>query len=221
MARRGQAARFEDRADAGRRLAPLLSHLAGADTVVLGLPRGGVPVAYEVAAQLGLPLDVIVVRKLGVPWHPELAMGAIGEDGVRVVNQDTVGHVGVTEAQVRQVEGAEREELERRVAAFRGDRPALALAGKTAVIVDDGVATGSTAEAACRVARAKGAARVVMAAPVAAPRAVEMLERVADEVVCLQLPADLGAIGFFYRDFTQTTDQQVRSLLEPAVQGGC
>lgn len=212
-------AQFDDRRDAGRYLAPLLAHLSGPGTVVLGLPRGGVPVAAEVAQALACPLDVIVVRKLGVPWQPELAMGAIGEGGVRVLNREVVGHVAVTDADFRRVEEMEAAELERRVDLFRGGRPMVDLAGKTAVIVDDGIATGSTAEAACSVARAHGAARVIMAAPVASPAAIAALRAVADDVVVAAAPARLGAIGFYYRDFTQITDREVRAILDEARKG--
>jgi putative phosphoribosyl transferase len=160
---------FVDRADAGRRLAARLRHLQGTDVVVLGLPRGGVPVAAEVARVLGAPFDVIIVRKLGVPSRPELAMGAVGEDGVLVVNERVVRAVPVGEVAFVGVERREREEVRRRARQFRGDRPRLPLAGRTALVVDDGIATGSTARAACRVARAHGAARLVLAAPVCAP----------------------------------------------------
>lgn len=205
---------FQDRAEAGRRLATLLEHLAGPNTVVLGLPRGGVPVAAEVAAALDARLDVIVVRKLGVPWQPELAMGAIGGSDVRVLNQELVDALDIDERQIDSVERDERRELDRRRRAFRGDVEYPDLSGAVAVIVDDGIATGSTALAACAVARAQGAARVVVAAPVAAPPAVEALRTQADEVVCLGTPDDFGAIGVFYDDFTQTSDAEVRRLLE-------
>jgi len=158
---------FLDRADAGRRLAGKLLHLRGADVAVLGLPRGGIPVAYEVARALGAALDVIVVRKIGLPSQPELAMGAIGEDGVRIINRSVVIGERITEHEFMQVEERERAEVERRARRFRGDRPRTPLTGRTAVIVDDGIATGSTARAACEVARAHGAARVVLAVPVA------------------------------------------------------
>ena len=160
---------FADRVDAGRRLAARLGHLRGEPVVVLGLPRGGVPVAFEVAAALGAPLDVIVVRKLGVPFQPELGMGAIGEDGARIINDEIVRLAGVTDRQLAEVESRERAELERRALRFRGDRPRVPLEGRIAVVVDDGIATGSTARAACQVARAHGAARVVLAVPVAPP----------------------------------------------------
>lgn len=205
---------FAERGEAGRRLARLLDHLRGDDPVVLGLPRGGVPVAEQVASYLEAPLDVIVVRKLGVPWQPELAMGAIGEGGARVLNDEVAGVLGLTESRIREVEEAERRELLRRVEVFRADREPVPLEGRTAVIVDDGVATGSTAQAGCAVARAQGASRIVVAVPVASPAAVNLLSDCADEVVCLGTPDDFGAIGVFYRDFTQTSDEEVRRILE-------
>jgi len=207
---------FVDRVDAGRRLAGRLAYLRDEDVVVLGLPRGGVPVAFEVARALEAPLDVIVVRKLGVPFQPELGMGAIGEEGVRVINDEVVRAALVTPAELEEVEQRERVELERRARRFRGDRPRVPLTGRTAVVVDDGIATGSTARAACQVARAHGAARVVLAVPVAPPDAVSEFRRLVDEVVCLETPARLWAIGQWYRDFSQTSDDEVVALLEQA-----
>ena len=207
---------FVDRADAGRRLAVLLEHLRGPDVVVLGLPRGGVPVAFEVARALGAPLDVIVVRKLGVPFQPELAMGAVGEEGARVVDEEVQHAAGVSAEEFAAVEARERAELERRVRRFRGDRPAVPVAGRTAIVVDDGIATGSTARAACQVARAHGAARVVLAVPVAPRESVAELRDAADEVVCVEMPRSFFAIGQFYEDFTQTGDNEVVALLEQA-----
>ncbi|MBG0821121.1 phosphoribosyltransferase [Planomonospora sp. ID91781] len=208
---------FFDRHDAGTRLAERLrGHAGGAGTVVVGLPRGGVPVASEVARVLDAPLDVIVVRKLGVPVQPELGFGAIGEGGVRVVNDDVVRAARLTGEEMARVEEAERAELERRARRFRGDRPPVALEGRTVIVVDDGIATGGTARAACRVARAHGASRVVLAVPVGAPEAIESLRGAADEVVCLLAPDDLFAIGAWYRDFEQTSDAQVVELLRRA-----
>lgn len=158
---------FQNRIEAGRLLSEKLGHLSGEDVVVLGLPRGGVPVAAEVAEAIDAPLDVIVVRKLGVPYHPELAMGAVGEGGVRVVNEDVVRATGVTAEEFEAVEERERVEVAKRATRFRGGRPPADLTGRTALVIDDGVATGSTARAACQVARAMGAARVVLAVPVA------------------------------------------------------
>jgi putative phosphoribosyl transferase len=204
---------FVDRADAGRRLAELVADLDHQDVVVLGLPRGGVVVAAELARALGAPLDVIVVRKLGVPIQPELAMGAIGEDGVRIVADDVVRRAGVTPEQLAAVEGRARTELERQAELFRRDRARVSLVGRTALLVDDGIATGSSAVVACQVARAHGAARVVLAVPVGSPDAVHALSSVADDVRCLYTPAWLGAIGQFYRNFSQTSDQEVVDLL--------
>jgi putative phosphoribosyl transferase len=204
---------FVDRVDAGRRLASRLQHLRDQPVVVLGLPRGGVPVAAEVAAALDAPLDVIVVRKLGVPFQPELGMGAIGEDGVRIVNDEIMHRSGVTEQELGDVERRERAELERRARLFRSERPREPLAGQVAVVVDDGIATGSTARAACQVARAQGAARVVLAVPVAPPEWIARMGDAADEYVCLDAPEAFFAIGQFYADFSQTTDEEVVACL--------
>jgi uncharacterized protein (TIGR00369 family) len=208
--------RFRDRSDAGRQLASRLLALRGKDVVVLGLPRGGVAVAAEVARALDAPLDVILVRKLGVPAQPELGMGAIGEGDARVINTDVVRYSGASEADINAVEQRERAELERRTKRFRGDAPREPLAGRIAVLVDDGIATGSTARAACQVARAQGAARVVLAAPVAPPSARSTLAGDADELVCLETPERFLAIGEWYDDFSQTRDEEVVSLLRAA-----
>jgi putative phosphoribosyl transferase len=210
--------RFRNRSGAGRALAALLGHLRGTDTVVLGLPRGGVPVAFEVARALDAPLDVIIVRKVGVPGQPELAMGAIGEDGVRVVNDEIIRLTGVSAADFSRVEQHERDELQRRARRFRELTPRVDLAGRVAVIVDDGIATGSTARAACRVARAHGADRVVLAVPVAAPESVRALSEDADEIVCVEQPTWLRSVGQWYDDFTQVDDQTVVDLLARARQ---
>ena len=211
---------FLDRPEAGRRLAAQLLHLSGEDVVVLGLPRGGVPVAAEVARALGAPLDVILVRKLGVPVQPELGLGAIGEGGVRIINPDVVAVTGVTDGEIAMVEARERAELLRRARRFRGDRPRVPLAGRTAVIVDDGIATGATARAACQVARAQGASRVVLAVPVAPPSVRVALVPAADEVICVETPRHFLAIGEWYQDFAQTGDQEVVALLRAADGGG-
>ncbi|MFJ9691096.1 phosphoribosyltransferase family protein [Kitasatospora sp. NPDC101183] len=205
--------RFTDRTDAGRRLAALLGHLRGPGTVVVALPRGGVPVAAEVAATLGAPLDICVIRKLGVPQQPELGMGAIGEDGVRVLNAQVMRAAGVGEGQLAEVERRERVELERRARRYRGGREPAAVRGRTVVVVDDGVATGSTALAACRIVRARGAARVVLAVPVAPRDWTERLAGAADELVCVATPSPFFAIGEFYEDFSQTGDEEVLRLL--------
>ena len=208
--------RFRDRSDAGRQLASRLLPLRGTDVVVLGLPRGGVAVAAEVARALDAPLDVILVRKLGVPSQPELGMGAIGEEGARVINADVVRYAQVSEADIRAVERRERAELERRIKRYRGDTPREPLAGRTAILVDDGIATGSTARAACQVARALGASRVVLAVPVAPPSARTTLADAIDELICLETPGRFLAIGEWYEDFSQTRDEEVVSLLRAA-----
>ncbi|HEV3067945.1 MAG TPA: hotdog fold thioesterase [Streptosporangiaceae bacterium] len=210
---------FRNRSDAGRRLAGRLQFLRSEDVVVLGLPRGGVPVAAEVARALGAPLDVILVRKLGVPAQPELGLGAIGESGARVINPEVVQYAHVSEAEIAQVERKERAELQRRAQRFRGDVPHEPLAGRIAVIVDDGIATGSTARAACQVARALGAATVVLAVPVAPPSADTAMRGDADEVICLEMPERFLAIGEWYEDFAQTSDEEVVALLRAARAG--
>lgn len=204
---------FSDRRDAGRQLARLVGHLTGPKTIVLGLPRGGVPVAAEIARALDAPMDVIVVRKLGVPGHEELAMGAIGEGGVKVLHPDVVDPLGISPDEIQLVERRESAELERRVEAFRGGGAPPDLAGRQVVIVDDGIATGSTIRAACQVARAKGAARIVIAVPVAPFGWEQRMDDVADELICVSSPRRFGAIGAFYRDFRQTSDQEVTALL--------
>jgi predicted phosphoribosyltransferase/dienelactone hydrolase len=208
--------RFDDRADAGRHLAERLGGLRGQDVVVLGLPRGGVPVAFEVAEALGAPLDVLVVRKLGVPSQPELAFGAIGEDGARVIHDDVVRYTRLTDADIARIEREQQAELRRRAELYRRGRERLPLSGRVALIVDDGIATGATAQAACQVARAHGARRVVLATPVGAADTVEMLEKYADEVVCLGAPPLFVAVGQGYRTFGQTSDREVCALLDRA-----
>ncbi len=208
--------RFVNRSHAGRKLARLLGHLRNESCVVLGLPRGGVPVGFEVARALGAPLEVLLVRKLGVPFQPELAMGAIGEGGVRILDTGRVRRLGVSAAQVERVERAEREEMARQAELFRRGRPAADLDGRTAVIVDDGIATGSTALAACPIARRLGAARIVMAAPVAPRDAPGLFADAADKFVAASTPRRFAAIGLFYADFRPTPDQEVIELLEQA-----
>jgi putative phosphoribosyl transferase len=207
---------FIDRADAGRQLAVRLQDLGGEPVVVLALPRGGVPVAAEVARALGAPLDVIVVRKLGVPFQPELGLGAVGEDGVRVLNQAVIWDAGVSEADLAAVEARERAEVDRRARRYRGDRARLSLPGRTALIVDDGIATGSTAVAACRIARALGAARIVLAVPVAPEGWQARIGFEADLLVSVSTPGNFLAISQFYDDFSQTSDQDVIALLAAA-----
>ena len=208
---------FVDRADAGRQLARRLLYLRGADAVVVALPRGGVPVAAEVARELRAPLDVIVVRKLGVPFQPECGFGAIGEGGATVIDDDVVRQARLTQQAIAGAEARERARLDRRVAQLRGGRPPVPLAGRIAVVVDDGIATGSTARAACLVARARGASRVIVAVPVGAAEAIGSLRHDADEVVCLHTPAPFVAIGDWYQDFSQVADAEVTGLLGRAV----
>lgn len=204
---------YANRTDAGLELATSLAHLRGTDVIVLGLPRGGVPVARAVADALDAPLDVILVRKIGVPGQPELAMGALGEGDARVVNDDVVRLARVTDTAFDMVEARERKELARRARVLREGRDRIALAGRTVVIVDDGMATGATAAVACQVARAAGAARVILAVPVAAPEAVGRLRVLADEVVCPYTPHTLGSVGGAYYDFHQLDDAEVMKLL--------
>jgi putative phosphoribosyl transferase len=204
---------FLNRVDAGRRLGARLRSLPSG-VVILALPRGGVPVAAEVARSLGAPLDVLLVRKLGVPFQSELAMGAIGEGGVQIANNEVLRVAGVTRAQWDAVTARERVELERRAQRFRAGRGRVPLEGRTAVIIDDGIATGSTALAACRVAREHGAQRVIIAVPVASRSAVEALGAAADEIISLETPERFQAVGEWYDDFAQTTDDEVVDILE-------
>jgi putative phosphoribosyl transferase len=212
---------FADRDDAGRQLAGQVQHLRGEPLVVLGLPRGGVPVAAQVARSLGAPLDVIVVRKLGVPYQPELAMGAVGENGVWVRAPDVIRMAGVSEQEIAAVRAREQAVVDARAARYRAGRPAAELTGRLAVVVDDGIATGSTALAACQIARLRGAARVVLAVPVAPSGWQERLGAGADEYAAVAVPERFFAISEFYDDFWQTTDDQViaclRRLFEPHV----
>jgi predicted phosphoribosyltransferase len=206
---------YTDRTEAGDRLAAELRQYAGRpDVVVLGLVRGGVPVAARVAAVLQAPLDVLVVRKLGVPWAPEVAFGALGPGGVVVHNPEVEGYIST--ADVQAVTRAEADELRRREERYRQGRPPLSLEGRVAIIVDDGLATGASARAAVAAARRLNAARVVLAVPVGAPDAVETLRREADEVVCPLTPPDFGAVSRFYQHFPQTSDEEVVALLASA-----
>lgn len=204
---------FKDRQDAGRRLAALLEQLRCEQPVVVGIPRGGVPVAAEVARALGAPLDVAVVRKIGAPQSPEYAIGALAEGGVHVLSEQAVRALRLTEdecvALVARVEG----ELERRLRRYRGDRAPIELNGRTAILVDDGLATGRSALAAVRSLRRRGAARVIVAVPVAARESAQSLSDDADEVVCVAMPADLWAVGYWYEDFSPTSDVEVAALL--------
>ena len=208
--------RFRDRAHAGRRLAPLLTASARDDMLVVGLPRGGVIVAGEVAAALDVPLDVIIVQKIGHPDQPELAIGALGENGVRVLEDGAISSLGITTDSLADAEERATAELSRRIARFRGTTSPPDLAGRHVVVVDDGIATGATAAAACGVARAAGADRITLAMPVA-PRGWEhRFDELADELVAVDTPRSFGSVGRFYVDFDQTTDAEVLAALAAA-----
>jgi putative phosphoribosyl transferase len=206
---------FRDRSEAGRQLAARLAHYGDhPDVLVLALPRGGVPVGYEVARALHVPMDVFIVRKLGVPGHEELAMGAVATGGVRVLNHQVVQGLGIPDYVIDAVAAWEEQELARRERLYRGKRPAPDVQGKTVILVDDGLATGSTMLAAARALRQLGPARIVVAAPVASRDTCELLKAEVDEVVCAVTPEPFYAVGLWYRDFSQTTDEEVRELLE-------
>lgn len=208
--------RFRDRAEAGQRLAAQLTAYARPDTLVLGLPRGGVPVAFEVARALHASLDVLIVRKLGVPGEEELAMGAIASCGVRVLNDDVVQMLGIPQEVINKVTAREQHELERREHLYRGDRPAYDVYGRTVILIDDGIATGATMRAAVAVVRQLQPDRIVIAVPVAASATCEEFASQVEELVCVSRPEALLAVGFWYEHFSQTTDEQVRTLLEQA-----
>ncbi len=211
-------ARFHDRHDAGRRLAAeLREYAARPDVIVLALPRGGVPVGAEISEALRVPLDVFVVRKLGVPWQEELAMGAIASGGVRVLDEDMIRAARVGREDVERVSAMEQRELERREHHYRGDRPFPTLTGRTVILVDDGLATGSTMRAAVMAIRRAGPARIVVAVPVAAPETCDAFREIADEIVCAETPEPFYAVGLWYEDFTQTSDDEVFELLEHAL----
>jgi putative phosphoribosyl transferase len=208
---------FRDRADAGRKLATELRRYAGdPDLLVLALPRGGVPVAFEVAQSLEAPLEVFVVRKLGVPGYEELAMGAIASGGVIVLNADVVRQVGASQEVIDAVAARERRELERRERAYRGDRPVPAIAGHTVILIDDGLATGATMRAAAMALRRQNPKRLVVAVPVAAPETCDEFRAEVDEIVCARTPEPFFGVGAWYEDFSQTSDQEVRALLAEA-----
>jgi predicted phosphoribosyltransferase len=210
-------AAFRDRREAGRRLAAELREYAGQrDLIVLALPRGGVPVASEVARALGAPLDVFVVRKVGVPWHEELAMGAIASGGVRLLNEELIRAYRIDPADVEQVMRSEQEELERRERLYRGGRPFPDLRNKTVILVDDGLATGSTMRVAVEALRKEEPARIVVAVPVASPETCDAFRNVADDIVCAITPEPFYAVGMWYDDFSQTTDEEVHELLASA-----
>lgn len=207
---------YRDRREAGRMLASHLSHYAAAQPVVLALPRGGVPVGLEVARALDAPLDVFVVRKLGVPAHEELAMGAIASGGFEVLNEPVVEQLGISRTQVAEVAGRERRELERRESLYRADRPAVDVRGRVVVLVDDGLATGSSMRAAIRAMRELRVKRLVVAAPVGAVETCNELAREVDALVCPLRPEPFQAVGLWYEDFSATTDEEVRECLAAA-----
>jgi predicted phosphoribosyltransferase len=209
------ATRFHDRIDAGRRLARELTEYARTpDVLVLALPRGGVPVGYEVARELDAPLDVFLVRKLGVPGHEELAMGAIATGGVRVLNESVIDMLHVPDRVIDAVAEKEQHELERREAEYRGDRPAPEVRGRTVILVDDGLATGSTMRAAAEALKHEGAERLIVAVPVAPPETCEAFRSEVDRIVCAVTPEPFYGVGMWYDDFSQTTDEEVRALLD-------
>jgi len=205
---------FWDRRDAGRKLAEQLSRFGGERPVVFALPRGGVPVGYEISRSLGVPLEVFVARKLGAPGQPEFGIGAVAPGGVRILNEDVVRRLGIPEEYVEGVTERETDEVERRMRLFRGTLPEPSVRDRTVILVDDGLATGVTARAAIKALRRMQPRRLVLAAPVCAAQTAELLSPEVDEMVCLEKPADLGAIGFWYRDFSQTSDEEVIELLE-------
>lgn len=210
---------FRNRSEAGRVLAESLKHFANRpDVLILALPRGGVPVAYEVARELNVPLDVFVVRKLGAPGQEELAIGAIASGGIRVLNHDAIEALEIPMEQVEAIAAREQAELERRERAFRGDRPAPEVQDRTVILIDDGLATGSTMRAAAAASRRQKPARLVVAVPVAAPSTCEEFQSEADEIVCTATPLPFFGVGQWYEDFSQTRDEEVRDLIERAAQ---
>jgi putative phosphoribosyl transferase len=213
----GAAALFDDRRDAGRQLAAAARGYAVEDPIVLALPRGGVPVAYEVAQALGAPMDLLFVRKIGAPGHPEYGIGAVVDgDNPQVVLSDIVDQLGIPAAYVEQQKRRELEEIERRRRAYLGDREPLAIKGRTVMVVDDGIATGGTVRASLRALRSAEARRLILAVPVAAPDTIASLRSEADEVLCLATPEPFYAVGMHYRDFDQTSDEEVVRLLAQA-----
>jgi putative phosphoribosyl transferase len=216
--RRGGQVRFRDRCDAGRQLVDRLASLKLSDPLILALPRGGVPVAFEIAEALRAPLDVVVARKIGAPGHRELGIGAIAEGGGVVADEAMMRMLGITDARFKKLAEQERPELERRIRLYRGGRSLPAMAGRDVVLVDDGVATGVTAEAAVGSARRAGADRVILAVPTCAPESARRLENIADVVVCIIEPANFVAVGQWYKDFAQISDQEVLRLLRRASQ---
>jgi predicted phosphoribosyltransferase len=211
-----RSAPFEDRRDAGRRLAAKLSRFRDERPVVFALPRGGVPVGYEISRSLGAPLDVFVSRKLGAPDQPEFGIGAVAVGGVRILNWDVIRRLGIPDDYIERVTARELAEVNRRLRYFRGDRPELQVGGRTTILVDDGLATGVTARAAVAALRRRRPRRLILAAPVCAAQTAKIFLAEVDELICLKTPSDLGAIGFWYRDFEQTPDAEVVQLLEKA-----
>jgi putative phosphoribosyl transferase len=210
---------FQNRTEAGRVLAQRLLHYADRpDVLVLALPRGGVPVAFEVAKALKAPLDIFIVRKLGVPGHEELAMGAIATGGVRILNEEVMSYLRLSNDALDAIAAKEAKELERRERAYRGRRPAPDVRGRTVLLIDDGLATGSTMRAAVAALRQQYPARIVVGVPVAAPETCDQLKTEVDEVICAATPAPFGGVGRWYKDFSQTTDEEVQYLLEQASQ---
>ncbi|MGD0452284.1 MAG: phosphoribosyltransferase [Solirubrobacteraceae bacterium] len=207
---------FLDRHDAGRRLAAQLEHVAEEPPVIVALPRGGVPVAFEVARALGAPLEILAVRKLGAPGNPELGVGAVAEDGTGVLNPESAGMLGMTQAMLDETVELESRELRRRVERYRDGRPTIPVGGRTVIVVDDGLATGLTALAAVRALRKRGAGEIIVAVPVGSSEAVSMLAKEADRVVCLEVPPRLFGVGLSYRDFAPVSDEQVLALLARA-----
>lgn len=205
--------RFRDRNDAGKQLAHRLEHLKGRDVVVLALPRGGVPVAFEIAQALHAPLDVLIVRKLGVPGHEELAMGAIASGGVRVLNDDIIRELAITQEAIDREIAQETQELEHREKLYRGNKPFPKLENKIVVVVDDGIATGATMRAAVAALKLHKPQQLIVAAPTSALDTYRRLEREADEVICLAAPEPYIAVGLWYEHFPQTSDEEVRALL--------
>jgi putative phosphoribosyl transferase len=210
------APRFRDRVEAGLKLASVLKDYAAESPIVLALPRGGVPVGFEVAKALGAPLDVWVVRKVGVPWHPELGLGAVAEGGYVHISRDLVAEIGIPKSQLDEVIAAKRAEVEKRVRRFRGGHPPPELRGRTIILVDDGIATGGTVRAALRAIRAAEPKQVVLAVPVASADTLASLADEVDHIVCPLVPSELYAIGLWYEDFSQVDDDEVTRLLDRA-----
>jgi putative phosphoribosyl transferase len=207
---------FRDREDAGRQLAERLVGYRGEDPIIFALPRGGVPVGYEISHALEAPLEAFIARKLGAPNQPELGIGAVAQDGSRVLNERIVQEIGVSEEYIERIAAEEMAEAERRLELFRGDRPEPEVRGRTAILVDDGIATGVTTKAAIEALRRRGARRLVLAVPVCAAQTAESLRQEVDELICLEAPSNLMAIGLWYQYFVQTSDEEVIELLERA-----